>query len=157
MYSVVNEIDVSCFFAVTQTPRGERATAALLLFAVCQRPLLRTDPEDTLPEPRPRIFSESECKGTTILRTDKIFPRFFFMKTQLFFGTPGRDTCKAGGGKHENGGVVQKNRENCKKGVLNATSPTIKKDCLTRAVRFSQYTFFQAFTRLRLMRLQPAT
>ena len=29
-------------------------------------------------------FSESECKGTTIPRTDKIFSRFFSEKTQLF-------------------------------------------------------------------------
>ena len=134
MYSVVNEIDVSCFFAVTQAPRGERATAALLLFAVCQRPLLHADPEDTLPEPCPRIFSESECKGTTIPRTDKIFPRFFSWKTQLFFRTPDRGTCKAGGGKHENGGVVQKNKENCKKGVLKRHFTDNQKDCLTRAV-----------------------
>ena len=62
--------------------------------------------------PAPGFFSESECKGTTIPRTDKIFPRFFFGKTQLFFRTPGRGTCKAGGRKHENGGVVQKNKEN---------------------------------------------
>ena len=115
LYSVVNEIDVSCFFAVTRAPRGERATAALLLFAVCQRPLLHADPEDTLPEPCPRIFSESECKGTTIPRTDKIFPRFFSRKTQLFFRTPGRGACKEGGGKHEIGGVVQKRAMNDEK------------------------------------------
>ena len=118
MYSVVNEIDVSCFFAVTQAPRGERATAALLLFAVCQRPLLHADPEDTLPEPCPRIFSESECKGTTIPRTDKIFPRFFFMKTQLFFADPHTGTCKAGGRKHEKRRLVQKDKENGKKGCV---------------------------------------
>ena len=118
LYSVVNEIDVSCFFAVTQAPRGERATAALLLFAVCQRPLLHADPEDTLPEPCPRIFSESECKGTTIPRTDKIFPRFFSRKTQLFFRTPGRGTCRGGGRKHEIGGVVQKNKRKLQKGSV---------------------------------------
>ena len=84
--------------------------------------------------PAPGFFSESECKGTTIPRTDKIFPRFFSRKTQLFFRTPGRGTCRGGGEKHENGGVVQKNRENGKMGVLKHHFTDNQKDCLTRAV-----------------------
>ena len=89
-------------------PLQGRPTAALLLFAVCQRSLLLKGLENTIFQPRPRKFSESECKGTTIPRTDKIFSRFFFIKTQLFFADPRTGTCKAGAGKHEIAELVQK-------------------------------------------------
>ena len=46
------------------------------------------------------FFSESECKGTTIPRTDKIFYRLFSKNMQLFSCACRRTAQNAGGRKH---------------------------------------------------------